>query len=1154
MACTLVVHEDSEEEFRVDGFKSNTSYTVLFYIIGFLSVGLIFLLGYWYPVRRMKFTHSKCALEEATTLLIKQTHGGQLYLSKMKTVNYSKEHKELKDKQFSNFELELLSRSCFKYFEHKFLRYYFNSKYDRAFEISGLDEILTVKEIYEISQGLSRGSCLQKLILHGENFINVPVRSYFIVFIQLVADPFYVFQVFSVSLWYSDNYIYYASVIVLMTLFSLILNTYETKSHLQKLHDMVADAFNVKILSRGENGVDVTSKSSKDLVPGDVLVIPPEGLHLPCDAVLLNGRCVVNESTLTGESFPTTKTGIDGMTSASGSVLTEIFSVNMHKRHTLYNGTEILQAHFYGEDTRILAVVIRTGFCTLKGRLIRSIIHPKPVHFTFFRDSMKFILFLGFLAFFGFVYTIIIFIRHGEPPGVIARKSLDVFTIAVPPALPACMSIGLMYALHRLRKKRIYCIDPARVNVCGKVKMFVFDKTGTLTEDTLAVSGVVRLEDNVAQPMEHSVNTIRDSSLVKAMACCHSLTIFKGQLIGDPLDSYMFDFTKWKINEPSDESGSKYQLLAPVTVSPPKIISATDASQETVFDGDIENAKEIGILKQYPFESSLQRMSVITKQLGHSNMTVYAKGSPEMILSFCQEESKPVGILDILMEFTKAGSRVLAVATKNLPSSTKWHHLKKLSRSEVESELQFLGLIIFENVLKPASKNVIKTLENANIRTIMATGDNLYTAASVAREVDIVKSYQKIIEVKFGEEDKLTYDVLQREDSEVSKTLDAVVNVEYNNLDYTVALNGSTFMRLREKYAGLLPKILMSASIFARMSPDQKTILVEDLKKIGYGVGMCGDGANDCGALKAAHAGIALSNTEASVASPFTSKVFDISCVPLLLKEGRAALVTSFGIFKYMALYSFLQFIGVLILYSSNSNYSDFQFLYVDLFLNLPLVVTMIQSEASDKMTKKRPPGKLVHPIFLGGILLQTLILFIFQFGAFIYVRHIYWYKPPSSFKENEKEELNFVSYENVAVLTVSYFQYIWLSAVCASGKPYRKPLYLNYKYVLMFICATIFTTYISLDPPEAIRKLFLIASVPSWKFLLSLVLISFGHFYVSYVVEKIFLPSAMVKRLSDYVRGKKEPRNEYKHIYNTLKNNSDWPPLKRLSCDESEP
>ena len=68
------------------------------------------------------------------------------------------------------------------------------------------------------------------------------------------------------------------------------------------------------------------------------------------------------------------------------------------------------------------------------------------------------------------------------------------------------------------------------------------------------------------------------------------------------------------------------------------------------------------------------------------------------------------------------------------------------------------------------------------------------------------------------------------------------------------------------------------------MTPDQKSELVQTLQDLDYRVGMCGDGANDCGALKAAHAGIALSEAEASVASPFTSKIQNISCVPIVIK------------------------------------------------------------------------------------------------------------------------------------------------------------------------------------------------------------------------------------------------------------------------------
>ena len=83
-------------------------------------------------------------------------------------------------------------------------------------------------------------------------------------------------------------------------------------------------------------------------------------------------------------------------------------------------------------------------------------------------------------------------------------------------------------------------------------------------------------------------------------------------------------------------------------------------------------------------------------------------------------------------------------------------------------------------------------------------------------------------------------------------------------------------------------QMLVCGQIFARMSPDEKHELVEKLQSIGYCCGFCGDGANDCGALKAADVGISLSEAEASVAAPFTSRVFDISCVPEVIRYAES--------------------------------------------------------------------------------------------------------------------------------------------------------------------------------------------------------------------------------------------------------------------------
>ena len=62
----------------------------------------------------------------------------------------------------------------------------------------------------------------------------------------------------------------------------------------------------------------------------------------------------------------------------------------------------------------------------------------------------------------------------------IALDAFDLITIVVPPALPAAMTIGSIYAQKRLQKKGIFCISPRSINVSGSVDCICFDKTGKL--------------------------------------------------------------------------------------------------------------------------------------------------------------------------------------------------------------------------------------------------------------------------------------------------------------------------------------------------------------------------------------------------------------------------------------------------------------------------------------------------------------------------------------------------------------------------------------------------------------------------------------------------------------------------------------------------
>jgi cation-transporting ATPase 13A3/4/5 len=103
--------------------------------------------------------------------------------------------------------------------------------------------------------------------------------------------------------------------------------------------------------------------------------------------------------------------------------------------------------------------------------------------------------------------------------------------------------------------------------------------------------------------------------------------------------------------------------------------------------------------------------------------------------------------------------------------------------------------------------------------------------------------------------------------------------------------------------------------------------MIEITGSLNRTVGMVGDGANDCGALKQADSGLDLSETETSISAPFTSSVLNVGSVITLLRNGRAALSTNFQCFKFMALYSLIQYVSTIILSFTFAEFSDMQVL-----------------------------------------------------------------------------------------------------------------------------------------------------------------------------------------------------------------------------------
>jgi len=1168
-----------------------------------LSLFLLKLVFFWRKDWEVKCIATRSTVNEADWVLLKDkykqcfAHKVHIQVAKETTYNgYAGNNSGVVNDAFdtsndvTNIDVtfnatETEKTSIQRFFRHQKIKYIFSVQKNHFEKTSSFPLIRC--SYFHNTRGLTSTEQQNRRLTFGENAIRVHMTPVIVLLFTQALNPFYVFQLFSILLWTAaEEYYYYAGCIGFLTIVFLAAQIIQQRMMERALKKTISFSRTCHVWKSDIN--DWREVPSESLVPGDVIQLSDVSI-MPCDVVLVSGSCVMNESMLTGESVPVSKVPV----SADDS----FFDIKEHSRHVLFSGTNVIQMRS-AEDRRspAKAVVYRTGFSTAKGELVRAILFPKPLDFKFTRDSYKYIAFLATMALVGMIYTIVIKVLNGDETKDVVTRTLDLVTIVIPPALPAAMTAGIVFAQFRLRQSRIFCISPNTINVCGSVNCFCFDKTGTLTEDGLDIQSI-RQSVNASFDREEisSVEERRHLApdVLAAMATCHSLAIVNNDLCGDPLDLKMFQFTDWVLEE-VDTAGHH---LGASTIVHRKTTTLNGDGKQSLLPfsptSSISTGDEIGIIKQFTFSSRLQRMSVITRRRRQSSsssssssggahqFSVFAKGSPEMIASLSLKESVPPDFDDVLISYTRQGFRVIAMATKVLYDDVTYEciddvvtGIQKITREEVEREFIFLGLLVLENRLKTETTPVIVQLHEANIRIAMVTGDNMLTALSVARGCRMLDDDDHVIMVSVSAANAespshVFWCPLDQPGSE-TKQLQRKVAFERMDMEelekgkwtskkhrFSLAITGRSWALLRQHHPLLLPKVVVRGKVFARFSPDQKKQLIEELQKLGYYVGMCGDGANDCGALKAAHAGISLSDAEASVASPFTSKEPNISCVPSLIREGRASLVTSFGVFKYMAGYSMTQFLIVCMLTWPvvNNTLSDFQFLYEDLVLMTPLCFTFCFTGPHKSIAAEAPMISLVAMAPIVSLLCSmSLNLGIIIFSYF-YTQAQPWYESADerdgySYGDGEAD-IN-VNYDQTVIFLITCSHFIVMAISFSKGRPHRASFFSNYVFVCNVIFSTACSTIMIFNRWDWWADLLKLKMPPSTAFQAIIFGVSAIHFFVSYLVEMYFV-DGFVERwlqpmLSRTVFGETV---SHRLIDKELEASADWPPISTKSFAE---
>ncbi|KAG8195088.1 hypothetical protein JTE90_029667 [Oedothorax gibbosus] len=1095
------INAGEDDEMTISGFRRSYPKTVLTWFGVLLSCGLLLIPLSWRKRLLVKLTRIPCPLHLAEEVLLEDLYHQQFIEKIIRPAD-------------STFAKQQPA-----FFHNKKIKYIWDEHKGKFIRVEGL-EVKGCSGFHALSEGLNTTEAVFRLQHFGKNSIFVEVQPILKLVLREIRSPFYIYQIFIVAVWMIQ--LYYQFAICIQS---------------RALRDAVRTDAVVTVLRDGKE----VQKPSEDLVPGDVFLLPRTQTQfvMVCDAVLLSGNCVVNESMLTGESTPITKVPIANDPETR-------YSTSGHRRSTLYCGTEILHSRSV-DGSPVKAIVYRTGFSTSKGELVRAILFPKPINFKLYSELFKCMVLFFVLGIPPVIYTAIIWIQLQAYTKDTIIIVVDILTFLVPPVLPAVLTSINAHAQRRLRKHGIYCLNSRYINFCGGLDVVCFDKTGTLTEDSLDISGVVPIDDGRFERAVKHLRHLPSSLLTKAMATCHSLTKVDGKLLGYTLDCKIFDAIGWDLEEPSFGDQVPFEKVPPRIVYP----KSTDFQDQP--------ASAVAIVRQFPFESLLRRMSVVAKSQGAKHFEVFLKGAPELVCSLSIKETVPENFKDVLEFYTRQGFRVIAVGCRRLDEKITWDEVLKIPREELECELHFQGLVVLQNFLKPETVPTLNILKEADIRTVMVTGDNLLTAITVARDCGMVEECDSVVSVEAT--------LVQSSDKRVRMQVQYAyakmpgfsekLSMGHNGMGddmcvsnvgegrYHMAMEGTTFNLIRLHDYQLLEKVVLKGTIFARMLPEHKLNLIETLQNLGHQVGMCGDGANDCGALKTAHAGVSLSVAEASVAAPFTSTKQNIQCIPSIIKEGRATLSATFGAFRYMVCYCFVLLAAVLILFWDGQKPSDGGYVFIDIVLNLLPPILFGSTHAFPGLVK-RPPTRSIISFLPQFSVFSFLII---QIGVYV-IAYKYtllqpWYEPFVYVQAKTHQPA--ASHSGTAIITVNMMSYVIAAVIFAPGPPYRKSFTSNKIYVFVVFLEFLLVSYLTIYPADFLRKFINFRQAPFIEYHLILYILSLANFIISYVWEVYFIQGFLFEYVVPALRRMKGPIHKFEKLQLKLAESSKWPPVGHI-------
>ncbi|MBP77662.1 MAG: metal-transporting ATPase [Deltaproteobacteria bacterium] len=737
-----------------------------------------------------------------------------------------------------------------------------------------LDSEEIIQKLDTQTEGLSENEVTKRRELHGMNKLKEPeTTSAIIRFLSQYNDPlnYLLISAALVALMIHPEQPGDAIFIFIALTANAIFGFWQEGQAEQAMDALKQMSVSTCVVVR--DGIDWTI-STPDLVPGDVVKLD-EGQNVPADIRIVESyQCKIDESSLTGESDSIRK---------SSEPLPEN-TLLADRNNMAYMGTCV-------STGRAIGVVVETGMNTELGRIASNIVDTETPKTPLELKLESLGRFLGFIALIvaALMVSIKVLIAYADPAistvelrDVAVEQfivAIAIFVAIVPEGLPIILVITLALGMRNMARHKAIIRRMKAVETLGSTTVICSDKTGTLTKNQMTVRQLTTTDGTYTVSGEGFKPKGKLS--------------FEGVEVTDAKMEQLQSDLSFRLsaacmslchNSQISKVDSRWQAIGDPTDSACAVLGWK-------INGDVRKfAQRHSRIHEFFFDTTRKRMSVIHEYEGER--WVFSKGGaggylPITDWKILNGEIVPIQQEDIEKaalankEMASQAMRVLALCARRLDEDEDIYDV-----DTVETGFIFLGLVGIMDPPRAEVKDAIAICQRAGIRVKMITGDQQYTAEAIGRELNIT-------------------------DGGIPP------------------INGNTLAELDEH---AISEAASQASIFSRVTPEQKMRIVSGLQERGEIVAMTGDGVNDAPALSRANIGIAMGIAGTDVAKDAADMVLqddNFANIVHAVEEGRKI---------YQNIRNFVR-------YQVSTNVAAVALIIISTFIfnwNLPLTATQI--------------------------------------------------------------------------------------------------------------------------------------------------------------------------------------------------------------------